>query len=91
MAEFKFPRTLSKGLLAGQTFQTYKEYVTALRAHPDYVPKKVSGRKLIPANGSTDNCFRLELTKNGIHTIVEGPIRGDAVDTLLDAVAQASR
>ena len=88
-----FPRTMKRGLLAGRTFVTVKDYEDALRdAHRNGAPKARRGgynrKSALPVATGT---YRLELKMHsGTHMVIEGTITrdSDVTDTLLAALAK---
>ncbi len=72
----KYPKTMKRGPLAGQTFQTDGEYKAAMReAHSNGVPKrgrrKTNAAKPVKRGGGT---YRLQVDLDGQKIVAEGRV-----------------
>jgi hypothetical protein len=86
MQASQFPRVMKKGVFKGRRFETGAEYqqaFKALRTDPNgYAPpKRKSPRKRVPTG-----TYRIEVQTDSMHLVVEGEIRGNVQDTLLNAI-----
>ncbi len=86
-----YPKTMKRGPLAGQTFQTDGEYKAAMReVHANGVPKRRRGRprkaeaQRVAKGGGT---YRLQADLNGQKVVAEGPITQAQLIELIRLVA----
>lgn len=79
-----FPRTMTKGLFRGRTFQTWAEYQQALKGVRD----PTVARRKAPAPQVEVGSYRIEVRTDTTHIVVEGEVGDDVQEVLLDAIAK---
>ncbi len=89
----KYPRTMTRGPLAGQTFQTYTEYKAAMEeAHKNGVPKRTRrANRTVRRAKSVEpvdqrGTYRLQVDLNGQKIVAEGSVTQAQFSDLMRAV-----
>lgn len=86
-----YPKTLRRGPLAGQTFQTDGEYKAAMReAHNNGVPKRVRRKATVARSKKQGGTYRLQVDLDGQKIVAEGPVTQAQLIELMRLVAPKS-